>query len=863
MTLDAKLDQKRQRLLTRVDQWIRLFEKICAGQASGESKTLIDQSDDNKIVEQQMRQMFNSGFIVDPVALFTDSTKRHTGLRDRSLQADTRNYPLSFWSAKERSDLDQLIGGDHKGWLHLGTNGFHLGEKEILDYNGACVLTPDGPKALLLALYILRAKLKGEKAPALIVQSEVNKAAKKPFWHYFVNRLGLKKAGMYPQTFVTSSATATRGVLDNVSKTVGAPIDLSRAESMLPIFIVKTTGTHKIEELRRQSQGRAIVLTYAEVFGAVHDPKETSVTHSGNANEKIESCYIGVDKLSAAKLESIVARIAALSGYTNDQVRQHSYFFVDDRGVYFSKFRKMGGHIDPVLFPPGLPGPGAELKPITDNARGILSFMDDAYDYYKNTLRLAPDGNRYKDMARDVVVIGVSSVFGEDRTPRFYSGSVGCDLALKRLTSKADPCFGDFLYPWGGDTYISELEHVKGARSPFGLAFAALADELKLPALDAPQINIIQARDAKTMTSDDLDPHMSHADAMKTTTDLDGFLFTKSAVENMGILNTLALFYGMAVRRQMNERGGNTAIVSECPAIANLVDTAVRSGGMPQRAGLFQFVTSSSEKAFQSAVREHMERPKLLTPEVEEDFHDPMTLFAKFQDRPTIAIYCSATNLSKAYQEEAHNTALYLLRHGFNVISGAGSGSSMGAIVQAYHDYIKEFDREHEGFPEHSAESFGITAPHIRDLEGRADLPDGHVAVVRTLLERTAGLDDMADGGVWLPGGFGTAYEGFRTAANNERDPANKKPLSVMNNGGYYDFLKTSSLNPANLEHGAIHITVPQNDHHPRDRLTELGRWLTANALQIQKNFETRRNRLGAHPDKPQRIIVPYVLQAA
>lgn len=864
----SKIDQ--QEILHRLTHWIHVFEQICKGQPSGQRKTPIQVgSEDIQALEQQMRQMLKSGFIVDPPALFMTSSRWHTGLQERSLQADTRNYPLSFWSAKERDDLDQLIGGDHTGWMHLGTNGFFLNEEDILNYDGTCVLTPDGPKALLLALYILRAKVKGEKAPNLIIQSETNKSCKKPFWHYMTKRLGLKKS-VFTGTYLTTSATATRGMLDTLpspAKEEPAPAAETDAElndGLPPVFIIKTTGTHKIEELRRHAQGRAIILTYAEVFGAVQDPEETSVTLSGNANEKIESCYIGLDQMSPRKRAQAIARIGALTGYTDEQVKEHTKFFVDDRGVYFDKFGKFGSDIDHALFPPGLQGPGAELKPITDNARGIHSFMDRLYDYYRHKLKRAPDGDRYKDVARDVVVVGISSVFGEDRTPQFFAGSVGCDLAVRKRDAKSDPCFGDYLYPWGRDRYISELEYETGAKSPFGLAFSALADRLRLPqALQGPQINIIRTRDSSNvMTSNDLNPNDSHAMQMEITKGLDGFLFTNDATKRLGMFGTLALFYGMVVRRQMNETNGNTAILAESQPLIQLVDNAVKSGGMPQRSGLFQFLApGDSNDAFDRAVREHIERPKLAVPEAEEDFHDPMNLFARFQDRPTFALYCSATNHNAAYQQEAYHTARYLLRHGFNVISGAGSGSSMGAIVQAYLDYMKEITQEDQGGA--PSQSFGITAPHIRDLEGRANLPQGHVAIVRTLLERTQGLHELADGAVWLPGGFGTAYEGFRAAADNIHLPGEATPLFVMNNGGYYNFLKDSSLSAADLEQGHIHMNVPQNDQHPRDRLTELGRWLTANALQIRKNFETRRARLGDHSDKPSQIIMPYVLQAA
>ncbi|MDX9864069.1 MAG: TIGR00730 family Rossman fold protein [Anaerolineaceae bacterium] len=158
----------------------------------------------------------------------------------------------------------------------------------------------------------------------------------------------------------------------------------------------------------------------------------------------------------------------------------------------------------------------------------------------------------------------------------------------------------------------------------------------------------------------------------------------------------------------------------------------------------------------------------------------------------SICIYCGSNNGSQAgYTDAAREMGKALAERGIRLVYGGGKVGMMGIVADAV--------------LEHGGAVTGVITKSLYELEtGKNELDD--LRIVETMHERKAGMAELAEGFIALPGGFGTFEELFEAITWLQLG-IHQNPVGILNVNGYYDdllaFLRHASaegfIRPAHL----------------------------------------------------------------
>jgi uncharacterized protein (TIGR00730 family) len=110
-----------------------------------------------------------------------------------------------------------------------------------------------------------------------------------------------------------------------------------------------------------------------------------------------------------------------------------------------------------------------------------------------------------------------------------------------------------------------------------------------------------------------------------------------------------------------------------------------------------------------------------------------------------IAVYCSSSSkIDEKFIDFAFNLGAAIADSGFDLVSGGGYISSMGAISR--------------GARSKGGKTIGIIPQRLVDIEF-ADHDNDELVVVDSMRSRKGKIEELADGFVALPGGLGTLEE--------------------------------------------------------------------------------------------------------
>jgi uncharacterized protein (TIGR00730 family) len=137
---------------------------------------------------------------------------------------------------------------------------------------------------------------------------------------------------------------------------------------------------------------------------------------------------------------------------------------------------------------------------------------------------------------------------------------------------------------------------------------------------------------------------------------------------------------------------------------------------------------------------------------------------------PSICVYCASGTKDPVYLDLAAAVGTEIGRRGWQLISGGGHVSMMGAVAHA--------TRAAGG------RTVGVIPKMLVDREV-ADTDADELIVTDTMRQRKQIMEDRADGFLTLPGGIGTLEEVFETWTGGYLG-AHDKPVVMLDPFGFY-----------------------------------------------------------------------------
>ena len=141
-----------------------------------------------------------------------------------------------------------------------------------------------------------------------------------------------------------------------------------------------------------------------------------------------------------------------------------------------------------------------------------------------------------------------------------------------------------------------------------------------------------------------------------------------------------------------------------------------------------------------------------------------------------ITVFCGASSgFDSIYYSEARHVGQTLAARGIELVYGAGRIGIMGAVADAVLDA--------------GGLAIGVIPGFLCSKEIAHDgLTE--LIVVETMHQRKAKMQELGDGIIGLPGGFGTLEELFEVLTWAQLG-LHKKPIGILNTNGYYNSLIT------------------------------------------------------------------------
>ncbi len=141
----------------------------------------------------------------------------------------------------------------------------------------------------------------------------------------------------------------------------------------------------------------------------------------------------------------------------------------------------------------------------------------------------------------------------------------------------------------------------------------------------------------------------------------------------------------------------------------------------------------------------------------------------------TVCVFCSSNlGTDPIYQQVASEMGAELASNGLNVVYG---GANVG-LMRCMAESAMAGGSEVTGVITHFLAGKHLTQSGLKDL-----------ICVETMHERKAIMEQMSDGFIVMPGGFGTMEEMFEILTGGQLG-FHKKPVVVLNINNYYSHLK-------------------------------------------------------------------------
>lgn len=137
-----------------------------------------------------------------------------------------------------------------------------------------------------------------------------------------------------------------------------------------------------------------------------------------------------------------------------------------------------------------------------------------------------------------------------------------------------------------------------------------------------------------------------------------------------------------------------------------------------------------------------------------------------------IAVFCaSSQGFDPDFYQTAENVGRVLANRGIGLVYGGAKIGLMGAVAN--------------GVLEHGGEAIGVL-PHFLDKKEVAHEYLTELIRVDTMHERKTQMNQLCDGVIALPGGFGTLEELFEMLTWGQLG-LHGKPIALLNIKGFYD----------------------------------------------------------------------------
>lgn len=145
-----------------------------------------------------------------------------------------------------------------------------------------------------------------------------------------------------------------------------------------------------------------------------------------------------------------------------------------------------------------------------------------------------------------------------------------------------------------------------------------------------------------------------------------------------------------------------------------------------------------------------------------------------------IVVYCgSSAGYDPIYMEQATLLGAALAQRGLTLVYGGAKVGLMGAVA--------------DGALNAGGKAIGVL-PHFLQQKELAHNGLTELILVDTMHERKTKMNELCDGAIALPGGFGTMEELFEMLTWGQLG-LHKKPIGLLNVNGFYDALMALSQN--------------------------------------------------------------------
>jgi len=140
----------------------------------------------------------------------------------------------------------------------------------------------------------------------------------------------------------------------------------------------------------------------------------------------------------------------------------------------------------------------------------------------------------------------------------------------------------------------------------------------------------------------------------------------------------------------------------------------------------------------------------------------------------SITVFCgSSFGTEEIYKEQAYLVGKTFAKENIRLIYGGANVGLMGAVA--------------DGVIENEGKAIGVL-PHFLQSKEIAHTNLTELILVETMHERKTKMNELSDGVIVLPGGYGTLEEFFEMITWAQLG-LHKKPIAILNINGFYDDL--------------------------------------------------------------------------
>jgi len=139
-----------------------------------------------------------------------------------------------------------------------------------------------------------------------------------------------------------------------------------------------------------------------------------------------------------------------------------------------------------------------------------------------------------------------------------------------------------------------------------------------------------------------------------------------------------------------------------------------------------------------------------------------------------VTVFCgSSFGTEKIYEEQAYQLGKTLAEQDIELVYGGANVGLMGAVA--------------DGVLDNKGKVIGVLPIFLKNVEiAHKSLTE--LIIVDTMHQRKTKMDELSDGVITLPGGFGTLEEFFEMLTWAQLG-LHKKPVAILNINGFYDEL--------------------------------------------------------------------------